>query len=239
QPRVPPGVDEHHPRHRRERDDRTDREVDPAHEDHERQPHRDEDQVRVVDEQVRHRVVLENAPVSDLAVPEHADEEHQGGHRRERPAVHLPGAAGQIAEPAGGRPGRGRDVHAGTPSFGTGSVPACLGGGTPLARRRVTKVRTRFDCSRQMTMITAALNAGVAEEEIPRNTTVLSRVAMSIAPTDAPPRENFPPASAVPPMTTARMASSSIWYPVRETSTVMALDTANTPAIPARTPLIA
>ena len=88
-------------------------------------------------------------------------------------------------------------------------------------------------------MITAALNAGVAAEETPRNTTVLSSVAISIAPTAVPPSENFPPASAVPPMTTARIASSSSWNPVRYTSTVIALDTAKTPAMPASTPLIA
>ena len=59
--------------------------------------------------------------------------------------------------------------------------------------------------------MTIALNAGVADDGTPRNTTVLSSVAMSSAPTTAPASENLPPASDVPPMTTARIASSSSW----------------------------
>jgi len=48
-----------------------------------------------------------------------------------------------------------------------------------LARRWRKTWRTRSDWRRQRTTITIALNAGVADEETPRKTTVLSRVAIS------------------------------------------------------------
>src|SRR5699024_10909372 len=121
---------------------------------------------------------------------------------------------------AGGRFGRVRDrgAHAATASFG-----ASDGVEAAADRRARNSARTRSDCSRHRAMITMALSAGVAEEEMPRNTTVLSRVAMSRAPTAAPVMLNFPRAREVPPITTARIASISSWWPVLETSTLITL----------------
>lgn len=87
-------------------------------------------------------------------------------------------------------------------------------------------------------MITAALNAGVAAEGTLRKVTVRFSVVMSSAPMALPPSEKRPPASEVPPMTTARIASISMSMPVLETSTVITFAVANTPAMPASRPLI-
>ncbi len=84
-------------------------------------------------------------------------------------------------------------------------------------------------------MMTTALNAGVAAAGMPRNSTDLFRVAISSAPMVEPRIENFPPARDVPPMTTARIASSSMRFPVPETLTVMTSETLNRPPTAART----
>src|SRR5690625_7699729 len=58
------------------------------------------------------------------------------------------------------------------------------------ARRRrycAKRSRIRSECSKHRTTMTMALKAGVAEEETPRNTTVLSKVAIRSAPTALPP----------------------------------------------------
>lgn len=83
--------------------------------------------------------------------------------------------------------------------------------------------------------MTIALNAGVAADGTPRKTTVLLRVAISSAPIVDPRIENFPPASDVPPMTTARIASISMEFPVLDGLTVMTSDTLKIPPIEAST----
>src|SRR5699024_8677728 len=182
--------------------------VDASADDHEGQAHREDDQVRVVDEQVRDGAELEDAPVGELAVEEHQHEDHQCGDRGQGIGAREQLQAHALEAGAGRRFGWGRDrgAHAATASFGASDGVEAV-----LDRRARNSARTRSDCSRHRAMITMALNAGVAEEEIPRNTTVLSSVAMSRAPTAAPVLLNFPPASEVPPMTTARIASISSW----------------------------
>src|SRR5690606_39224331 len=114
--------------------------------------------------------------------------------------------ADAVDEPGGVSGGRCCDhgAHAATSSFAV----SAFGAATALLRPW-NQARTRSDCSRQITMMAMALNAGVAEDETPRNSTVLSGVAISRAPTNAPESENLPPIRDAPPITTARIASSS------------------------------
>ena len=62
---------------------------------------------------------------------------------------------------------------------------------------------------------------------------VVARVWMSSAPTRVPVSENRPPAREVPPMTTARMASSSIHSPALLASAALVLPAIISPATPA------
>ena len=59
-------------------------------------------------------------------------------------------------------------------------------------------------------------------------------VWMISAPTTVPARENRPPASEVPPMTTARIASSSIHRPALLPSAPETLELIISPAMPAQ-----
>src|SRR5690606_40730459 len=141
------------------------------------------------------------------SVDDHAYEDEDRGDGRLHRGIRLDQAA--YAVDGTGSFGHGRhgpEAHADTSS----RVDSALGAMTVLLRRW-NQARTRSDCSRQMTMMTMALNAGVAEDEMPRYSTVLSRVAISRAPTNAPESENLPPISDAPPITTARIASSSSW----------------------------
>src|SRR5699024_12528885 len=123
-----------------------------------------------------------------------------GGHPRRRLVADASDTWGM-----GGGGGCGdRGVNAATASVG---VSLLMADGREGRARNMARMRS--DCSRHSAMMTIALKAGVADEEIPRNTTVLSRVAMSRAPIAAPVMLNFPPAREVPPMTTARIASIS------------------------------
>ena len=63
---------------------------------------------------------------------------------------------------------------------------------------------------------------------------VLARVWMSSAPMSVPVRENRPPASDVPPITTARMASSSIHRPALFASAALVFPAIISPATPAQ-----
>ena len=56
---------------------------------------------------------------------------------------------------------------------------------------------------------------------------------MSSAPTSVPAREKRPPASDVPPITTARIASSSIHSPALLASAALVLPAIISPAMPA------
>ena len=71
---------------------------------------------------------------------------------------------------------------------------------------------------------------------MPMLLTVRASVAMKSAPTRVPVRENRPPASDVPPMTTARMASSSIHRPRLLALTELVLAAITRPAKPAQNP---
>src|SRR5699024_452942 len=178
---------------------------DPASEDHESHPHSQDDQIGVVDEQAGDRAKLHDPAVLDLTEGDQHHEDQQSRRRRHgrRVQSEQPAAGDERADGVGQRGQEpalrllGRGAHATRSFIRTGP------------RRSRNSARTRDDWARQITMITTALNAGVAAEGTPRNTTVLSSVVISSAPTTAPPRENFPPLSAVPPITTARMASSS------------------------------
>ena len=65
---------------------------------------------------------------------------------------------------------------------------------------------------------------------------VRARVAMNSAPIRVPVSENRPPASEVPPMTTARIASSSIQRPRLLAFTELVLAAMTRPATPEQKP---
>ena len=71
---------------------------------------------------------------------------------------------------------------------------------------------------------------------MPRLYIVVVSVWMSSAPMIEPMSVKRPPVSAVPPTTTAKMASSSINSPTREESAALMFDAAMSPASAAQTP---
>src|SRR5690606_3926048 len=164
----------------------------------------------------------------------------EGDERGQEPLSALP----EPAEPGGPGLLRLRQIRCGLYAFSesvrsghaTTSFESCTAAvGTTRAGpwgffRPSTSERMRSDCSSTRAMMTTALNAGVAAEGTPRNTTVLFSVAMSSAPNVDPMIENLPPASEVPPMTTAKMASISSRFAVLEGLTVMTSETLRTPA---------
>ena len=90
------------------------------------------------------------------------------------------------------------------------------------------------DCSRQTIVTTAALNTIVAIGGMPTVYTVVTSVWMTRAPTRVPTSEYRPPASEVPPMTTARIASSSMKSPVLLASAAAVFAVRMSPAIAAQ-----
>jgi hypothetical protein len=62
------------------------------------------------------------------------------------------------------------------------------------------------------------------------------RVWITSTPTSVPASENLPPASEVPPITTARIASSSMKSPALFASAAMTLELILRPAMPANSP---
>ena len=85
-------------------------------------------------------------------------------------------------------------------------------------------------------MTTQALKTSVLRAEI-AITTNASMASMMKAPISVPASENRPPASEVPPMTTARIASSSMNSPIELGSAEVELDVNIRPARPAQNPL--
>ena len=67
---------------------------------------------------------------------------------------------------------------------------------------------------------------------------VVVSVWIRIAPTSEPERKNRPPAMEVPPITVARMASSSRLRPALLESAHLILEAASSPAMPAQNPQI-
>src|SRR5690606_27646488 len=192
-------------------------------------------------QQAGHRAGVEHPPVGDLGVDQHRGQQHEGCQRRHQRLIPLP-QAGESARAGAARLRQGRDGRrvlgegAGTGHRATAltaAEPEARSGvgepSPPRTRRRKARERIRSDCSRTSTMMTIALKAGVAAAGTPRNRTVLFRVAISSAPTVEPRIENFPPARDVPPITTARIASSSMRLPVPDTLTVMTSETVNRP----------
>src|SRR5699024_4418279 len=222
---------QHHAAEAREGDDRADGQIDAAAAGEDRQHRADghDDQMGVVDQQVGQRAQLHDPAVGELPVTDHHHEDDDGRGGRQGVAVQLPSLLhhGQQALGSAGPRLLGSLHRAHT------SASFFVASGAFRRRRRANRARMRSDCNRTRITITAALKAGVAEEDTPRKRTVLFSVAIKIAPTTEPPIENRPPANVAPPITTARMASSSIMYPVWETSTVITVAVEKIPATPA------
>ena len=163
--------------HAAEGDDRADREVDAAREDHERHAHCEHDEVRVVDEQVQEHLPREEAAVAHAADDEDGDEEH-GGHGDRavlRAGQQVPDAAAEVAAGCSRLAGAvGARATAGAGTFrAVGSLRGVEDVGhdaaIPFPARRASLRRNPLsasavvgDCSRQTTVTTAALKTMVA-----------------------------------------------------------------------------
>ncbi len=86
-----------------------------------------------------------------------------------------------------------------------------------------------------MITTTAASNTMLAWDGIPMVKMVVFSVSRISAPSTVPARLNRPPVSDVPPMTTARIASSSIHRPALLASAPARLELFHRPAMPAQT----
>src|SRR5690606_26182308 len=139
-----------------------------------------------VDEEVRDRAVLDDPPVREVPVDDHREEDRERGACRD--------GVGVPTQPPRGAVVRSDVVRRGLDVAGADAHRVASTGVVPRGRRRAARTpRVRSACARYSTMITIALNAGVADAGTPRNTTVLSKVAMRSAPIAAPISENRPP----------------------------------------------
>ena len=84
--------------------------------------------------------------------------------------------------------------------------------------------------------MTIAFGTGAIAGGMPRLYIVVVSVWMSSAPMIEPSRVKRPPVSAVPPTTTAKIASSSMNSPTREESAALIFDVAISPASAAQAP---
>ncbi len=88
-------------------------------------------------------------------------------------------------------------------------------------------------------MTTIARNSGLTGGGTPRKVIVDLRVWIVKTPITVPAMLNLPPMSEVPPSTTARIASSSMYCPAAFASAAMMFELYRMPAMPASRPLAA
>src|SRR5690606_12270346 len=209
-----------------------------AGQDDERHADREDDEERVVDEQVR-----QHAGGQEVVVAGTTDRDDQGEHHEGPDDGHVAPVDAQATSdgppPRGLLPLPGRPRRSGRGVFGGdgGHQAATSSGRAARCRARAANFsRMRGDCRSVTAITTSALNSGVTSGEMPTIVTVRVRVVMIRTPTSVPESENLPPCSDVPPMTTARIASSSMNRPALLASAAITLDARMRPARPEKRP---
>src|SRR5207245_11698002 len=156
------------------------------------------DATREDDEGHPHRAQAEEGVVGE-EVGEHTQ-------REERPVLESSQAKDRHEDTQGGKERHVPAAHAELHRValpGT-SAPSCL--------------RNSPDCRRMTITTTAALTTSVNWTGTPLVKMVVVRLWMMSAPTSEPSRLNFPPSMLVPPITTARLPSNSMYVPTSAAS---------------------